>query len=525
MTAAGERLPGGTVQVAAPRDAGTYLPSPPTDRERDLYLGPERRWVFVLALVAFALVCISLSLFTLSRVWLWPFALPLGLYVLTAVVSSLTSLRRSSTTGEDHRTRVDAWRPSRRASVDVLLPSAGEPLEVLRNTYEHVARIDWDGPVSVHVLDDSARQQVRELAESFGFRYATRPDRGHLKKAGNLRFGYEHSSADVIAVLDADFAPRPDYLHELMPYLDDPEVGIVQSPQFFDTDADLPWLQRDAGATQEVFYRWIQPSRDRFAAAICVGTCALYRRAALDEAGGFAQISHSEDVHTGVGMMRHGYRVRYVPTIVAKGICPDTFSAFVNQQYRWCTGSMSLLRTRSFHEAEAISGRQRLSFFAGFLYYISTAVNAVLAPVPPLVMLWLLTSDVHPRNTVWMLGVALLWVVVYPLVHAGRWRLSTLRVQYLYAWAHLVAIVHHLTGRTQGWVATGAADGATPIASSVRRAMLSHGIATQALVVLGLVRGAGLFGWSEMWAMGAMALVNAFVVLPALWVAAEPPTR
>jgi cellulose synthase (UDP-forming) len=62
----------------------------------------------------------------------------------------------------------------------------------------------------------------------------------------------------------------------------------------------MSWLQRGAGATQELFYRWIQPSRDRAGAPICVGTCAVYRLAALASVGGFAQIEHSEDVHTGI---------------------------------------------------------------------------------------------------------------------------------------------------------------------------------------------------------------------------------
>jgi len=100
-------------------------------------------------------------------------------------------------------------------------------------------------------------------------------------------------------ILDADFCPRPDFLRHLVPYMDDPAVGIVQSPQYFDSGENLNWIQRTAGSTQELFYRWILPSRDRFNAAICVGTCALYRRKALEATGGFAQIEHSEDIHTG----------------------------------------------------------------------------------------------------------------------------------------------------------------------------------------------------------------------------------
>jgi cellulose synthase (UDP-forming) len=98
-----------------------------------------------------------------------------------------------------------------------------------------------------------------------------------------------------------------------------------------------------------MFYRLIQTSRDTVDGAICVGTCAIYRRAALENSEGFAQIGHSEDVHTGVNLIRAGYKVRYLPVILAKGLCPETFSGYVNMMYRWCTGSLSLLADPRFH--------------------------------------------------------------------------------------------------------------------------------------------------------------------------------
>ncbi|MFP5335696.1 MAG: glycosyltransferase family 2 protein [Actinomycetes bacterium] len=505
--------------VDGERSTELSLPCPPTDGEKYLYLGREHRWIFPCSAAAFILVAVSLTLFSWGHPPLLLFLAPLTLYSVTMLVSGMTSFRASSVTGRDHRAKVAAWVPEHMATVDVFLPSAGEPLAILRNTYEHVSRMSWPGQITVYVLDDSARGEVQDLARSFGFVYQSRPNRGELKKAGNLRHGYENSSGEVIVVLDADFVPRPDYLYELMPYLDDPEVGIVQSPQYFSTDRSMHWLERHAGVTQEMFYRWIQPSRDRFGAAICVGTCAVYRRTALDAAGGFAQISHSEDVHTGVGLMRKGYRVKYVPIIVSKGICPGTFSAFVNQQYRWCTGSMSLFRNPTFHRDASISRRQRLSFLAGFLYYISTAVNVLIAPFPPLIMLWALTEDVHPMNSIWMLGPVLMWALVYPLVHKASWGLATMRVQYLYSWAHVVAIINTATNSTKGWVATGAAGGRTPIATSVRRVMLTHGLMAQTLTIAGLIVGAARFGWQEFWAMGVLACANAYVVLPSLWVA------
>lgn len=503
---------------------------PPTDQEKYSYLGPQRRWLLGLQALSFSLIAYSVLRFSTADPRLLLFLAPMSLYAVTLVVSLVSGTRRRRVDLDGHRAKVAAWRPERMPSVDVFLPSAGEPLEVLHNTYAYVARLAWPGELRVYVLDDSGRDEVAALAESFGFLYSTRPDRGRMKKAGNLLHGFESSGGDLILVLDADFVPRSDMLHELAPYFDDADVGIVQSPQFFDTRRDMPWLQRCAGVTQELFYRFIQPSRDAVGAAICVGTSAIYRREALLRSGGFAQISHSEDVHTGVGMLKAGFVVRYVPVPVSKGLCPDDPAAFLNQQYRWCTGSMSLLADGSFHESRMLSTRQRLCFWAGFLYYIATAVNAVVAPLPAIVMLWLLPAWVEPMNSVWLLGALSLWFVVLPLVMRGRWRFDVLRVQYLYSFAHLTAIIHLLRGRTREWVATGTAGAApapgarrgAPISVSVGRLVKPYVVVTQVLIVAGLVRGTLLYGLHEYWAMIALAVLAAYVQLPLLALRTRP---
>src|SRR6266496_4864605 len=358
------------------------LPSPPTGDEKYWYFGREHRWLFPVSVLVYSLVCVSMALFATSRTVLWLLLVPLAFSLITIATSMRTSLRRRGLQLTDHRLRVERWLPDSVPAVDVFLPSAGESMAILHNTFRHVAALSWPGTITVYVLDDSARPEVRHAAAGYGFTYLSRPDPGYLKKAGNLRYGFEHSDGDFIAIFDADFVPRPEFLLELLPYFDDPSTGIVQSPQFFDSDTGLHWIQRSAGATQEMFYRWIQTSRDRFDSAICVGTCAVYRRRALEKSGGFAQIGHSEDVHTGVSLMKAGFTTRYVPVLLAKGLCPEEFAAFVNQQYRWCSGSLSLLRDPTFRRHEAITLRHHLCFFAGFLYYLIDCVERPAGAAP-----------------------------------------------------------------------------------------------------------------------------------------------
>jgi peptidoglycan/LPS O-acetylase OafA/YrhL/cellulose synthase/poly-beta-1,6-N-acetylglucosamine synthase-like glycosyltransferase len=494
------------------------LPLPPTDDEKYWYMGRQHRWLLFAQAASFSLIAYSIFRFATADTRLLLFLLPMSLYGITLGISLASSGRRKRTSGIDHEFRVMNWHPDFYPSVDVFLPSAGEPLDLLANTYAHVAQLDW-GLLNIYVLDDSARPEVHDLATQYGFHYLTRPNRGHLKKAGNLRFGYEHSRGDFILILDADFVPRLDALWEMLPYFEEQNVGIVQTPQFFDTHTGLRWLQRCAGATQELFYRWIQPSRDRSDAAICVGTCALYRRSALQESGGFAQIGHSEDVHTGVNLMKVGYLVRYVPIIVSKGLCPDTISGFLNQQYRWCTGSMSLLADKSFHAAKHISFRQRLCFWSGFLYYISTGLNAFVAPLPALAMLYFLPRWIEPMNSIWLVGVLCLWFIILPSVMKSRWRVDVLRVQILYSFAHAVAIIHILSGRTKEWVATGAANTrTTPLAVTIGRVAKIYVALTYSLLWFGLIRGALTYGFDRFWAMIALAVLATYIHLPIVFI-------
>jgi cellulose synthase (UDP-forming) len=370
--------------------------------------------------------------------------------------------------------------------VDVFLPSAGEEVAVLNNTYRYVAQLQYPGELRVYVLDDGDRPEVAALAHSYHFEYHVRPDRPHMKKAGNLKHGFEHSNGDLIVIFDADFCPRADFITELAPYFEDAEVGIVQSPQFFDTGTSMHWLQRCAGSVQESFYRWAQVSRDQLGAPICVGTCAIYRRAGLQQSGGFAQIGHSEDVHTGVNLMKVGFRTLYIPVILAKGLCPDKMSSYISQQYRWCAGSMSLLRDKAFHDSP-LTYRQRMCFFTGFGYYISTAVGVFCLPLPTLVMVWLLPEKVQLSNFFWMLPAFMMYPMIR-MIHKSGWTGSTLRVYTISSFAHAAAIMHTLRGRTAEWVPTGETR-RTSMTSRVTTTMVFWLAATN----LGMFAGAGVF--------------------------------
>jgi cellulose synthase (UDP-forming) len=493
------------------------LVAPPADNEVYSYFGPQMRWVTLLLMAAYVLAGWSLLQFALASVKvLWPMLVVLGLNVVGTVLSALTSFNTRRVSAKTHRALVEGWAPAGPApSIDVFLPTYGEDVAVLRNTYTHVKAMQWEGRIEVHVLDDGDRNEVGELAAQFGFHYIVRSNRGHLKKAGNLQYAFNRTSGDHIVILDADFCPRPDFLRHLVPYMDDPSVGIVQSPQYFDSGENLNWVQRTAGATQELFYRWILPSRDRFNAAICVGTCALYRRKALEATGGFAQIEHSEDIHTGLHLMQAGYQTRYVPAVVSRGLCPSDMAGFLNQQYRWCNGSLVKLHNAKLDGRRVkMTLRQRLCFWAGLFYYITTAVNVIALYLPGMIMAAFFPKQVQPAQFVPFLVGLWVYLVVIPLVSKSRWRFEVLRLQMAYSYAHLIAIVHKLRGRSAGWVPTGAVNRPNPLARSISRV-------GAAAILLSLLPFWGVviydihaYGVRRFWLMAMFVCLYTYLALP-----------
>jgi len=336
--------------------------------------------------------------------------------------------------------------------VDIYLPICGEPIEVLLNTWTAVAGLmaGYDGVARAYVLDDGGSDEARTVSESLGFCYLRRPDQRAFKKSGNLRYAFANTSAEFLVILDADFAPRRDFLAETLPYLDDDTVAIVQTPQFFRVSARQTWIENAAGAIQEVFYRSIQVARDRFGAAICVGTSAVYRRAALEPQGGPTLIPYAEDVHTGLDVRREGWSMVYLPLVLSTGICPDNLDAFVRQQYRWCTGNAGVLFSRRLWSVR-MSIPARLTYVSGFFYYAYTGLLTFFGPVIPVVMLAFLPSEVRLRNFVVLLPAMLTGFVLYPLWHRTRYGPSVWSLGIARGWAHVFAIWDGARGKTMGW--------------------------------------------------------------------------
>jgi cellulose synthase (UDP-forming) len=470
------------------------LPRPPDDAEKYSYADRNLPYLMIVLLVGAGCLTVSQLRFELKDLVLAPFLLFTGTYVIYQAISLPVNFAGRGFDLAAHRARVRAWRPPSYPRVDIYLPVCGEPIDLLCNTWTAVAGLiaRYPGIAEAFVLDDGASDEARATSAAFGFGYLRRPDLPAFKKAGNLRYAFSRTSAEYLMILDADFAPRSDFLAETLPYLDDPAVAIVQTPQFFRGDPAQTWVERAAGPIQEVFYRTVQVARDRFDAAICCGTSAVYRRSALEPQGGPTLIPYAEDVHTGLDVRRAGWSMVYLPIPLSTGICPDDLDAFVRQQYRWCSGNVGVVFSSRLWSVP-MSIPARLAYISGFFYYAYTALLTFFGPIIPVVMLAFLPGQIRLRNFLVLLPAMLTGFVLYPLWHHARYGPSVLPLGVARGWAHVFAIWDGARGKSMGWQPT-----RTP-GSSLRRFRIgvtwwSGGIAA-AWTALAIWRTATLGSW------------------------------
>jgi cellulose synthase/poly-beta-1,6-N-acetylglucosamine synthase-like glycosyltransferase len=495
-----------------------YLPRPPDDREKYRYFGKPRRWVFGWLLFASAGVLYG-YIHVAERAWLIAPLMWLLLMVMVppVVINFWLRIGRPRLTLAEHEATVASYRETsyqeQDEAVDVFLPSCGEPLSVLDNTLRYVSTLAWSGPKTVYVLDDSAREDVCNLAGQYGFRYIVRPDPGEMKKAGNLTHALGISAGDFIAVIDADFAVRPEFLYETMPYFCDAKVGIVQTAQYYDvSNRSFSYIQRYAGVLQEIFFRFIQPARDRYKAAICAGTNLVYRRAAVMAAGGFAWVPIGEDVHSGVKLAWAGYETRYLPLCLAKGVAPTDFASLANQQARWCRSSMMLMIEKHFLEAQ-FTWKQRAAFWAAFLYYMSSAALLLTGPFPTLTMIWFYPGRVYPHNYLPILPAIAASFFAFPMLSRG-WRPTIYRVCMINSCCHMYSVWHAIRGRVAEWVPTGASSDGGQVPVMVNRILCSWIAVVQVLLWSGLALRVHQYGWHPYWATEVLAGVQLYMMAP-----------
>jgi cellulose synthase (UDP-forming) len=376
-------------------------------------------------------------------------------------------------------------------TTDVVIATYDEPMTVLEPTIIGSQRVH--GVRQVWVLDDGRRDEVREYCEEVGARYVTRPDNAHAK-AGNINNALPLMDSEYVLLLDADHVPARDILTKLSGYFRDPRVALVQSPHNF-RNLDSVQHRSRTRHEQSLFFQVLMPARDRNEASFWCGSSALLRLSALNEIGGVATETVSEDLHTTTRLQQRGYRARYHNEVLATGLAPHTMADFLLQRYRWAQGTMQvLLSAESPLFGKGWRIRQRLHYVNNLIYYFLPFQRLVYALVLVLVLLlgWLPVGSATVPFLV-LLGASVVLTNLASVGFARGMRDAGEGITYtwLTAETHMRAVVLTLLGRHVPFKVTPKSVNALELSDKLRLLRLP-------LVVIAIVIGSWLLRtWQE----------------------------
>ncbi|WP_216688649.1 cellulose synthase family protein [Hymenobacter siberiensis] len=237
--------------------------------------------------------------------------------------------------------------PSHWPRVLVQLPLYNEQ-NVVERVIDAAAALDYPADrLHIQVLDDSidatvalaAARVAHYAAQGLRISHVCRPNREGYK-AGALRYGLEENEDEFVAIFDADFVPDPDFLRRTIPYfLQDKKVGVVQT-RWGHLNEDESLLTRLQAFGLNAHFLIEQVGRT--AAGFFInfnGTGGVWRRACIDDAGGWHTDTLTEDLDLSYRAQLRGWRFIYRPEIVAPAELPAVMDALKSQQFRWTKGA------------------------------------------------------------------------------------------------------------------------------------------------------------------------------------------
>ena len=313
--------------------------------------------------------------------------------------------------------------------VDLLIPTYNEPLSLVR--YTALAAINIDYPpekLHVYILDDGARSEFEDFAREAGVGYVARTEHNHAK-AGNINHALLSMDSPYVAIFDCDHVPTRSFLQMTMGWmLVDPKLAMLQTPHhFYSPDPfERNLLQYKTIPNEaELFYGIVQDGNDFWNATFFCGSCALLRRSALDEVGGIATETVTEDAHTSLRMQKRGYNTAYINIPQAAGLATETLAAHVGQRIRWARGMIQILRTENPLFARGMKFTQRLCYLNAMLHFLY-ALPRLIFLLSPLVYL-LLRRTIIPGYWIAILAFAFPHLILASLTNSriqGRYRHS-----------------------------------------------------------------------------------------------------
>lgn len=280
--------------------------------------------------------------------------------------------------------------------VTIQLPIFNEKY-VAERLLDAVAKIDYPkDKLEIQVLDDSNDETAKilfsqvEQLESNGLNivYHHRSNRKGFK-AGALKDGLSFSSGEYVAIFDADFIPRPDFLKATIPYFADDKIGMVQT-RWGHLNKEYSLLTKLQAFGLNAHFTVEQKGRNASDYFINFnGTAGIWRKSCILDAGNWHADTLTEDLDLSYRAQMKGWKFKYLEDVESPAELPVEINAFKSQQFRWTKGAAETAKKTI---PEVLKSGMRLdqkihSFFhlLNSTVFICVLISAILS-IP---MLWI----------------------------------------------------------------------------------------------------------------------------------------
>ncbi len=229
--------------------------------------------------------------------------------------------------------------------VTVQLPMYNE-LYVVERLIDSIAAFDYPKDrFEIQILDDSTDETTRLAAkkaeeyraQGFQIELIRRENREGFK-AGALQYGMQFAKGEFIAIFDADFLPRPDFLKRTIPYFKNPETGVVQT-RWEHINEDYSFITQLQAMQLNVHFTVEQGGRQAGKFLLQFnGTAGVWRRKTIEDAGGWEADTLTEDLDLSIRAQLKGWKIVFLEEVGSPAELPAEMNGLKSQQYRWMKG-------------------------------------------------------------------------------------------------------------------------------------------------------------------------------------------
>ncbi len=317
--------------------------------------------------------------------------------------------------------KFDLNNPEEVPYVTIQLPVFNE-MYVMERLLDNIALLDYPkDKLEIQVLDDSTDETVHSTkahveklaATGLDIKHITRTNRVGFK-AGALKEGLEIAKGEFIAIFDADFLPKPNWLKRTIPYFKDEEIGVVQT-RWGHINRNYSLLTRIQAFALDAHFTLEQVGRNSKGHFINFnGTAGVWRKACIIDAGNWEGDTLTEDLDLSYRAQLKNWKFKYLEDVETPAELPIVISAARSQQFRWNKGGAENFRKMLWRviRSNNISAKTKVH---GLLHLLNSSMflSIFIVAILSIPMLYIKNEYAHLRDYFYVMSFFIMSTIIF----------------------------------------------------------------------------------------------------------------